>query len=177
MPPLNSNVTEKDRSSIDMIAVLTGGQGRIKKAVELLLYYPNSILLISGVAENVDLYEILDANGLSDLGVDEFSRIKLDRVSLTTEDNVREIYSLAERLGLSSLLIVSSSYHLRRALSFFQKVQKRNSYSDLKVFYQPVESPNFVRQDWWNSLVGWKIFLSEYMKSWRMPSSRHADPF
>ena len=65
---------------------------------------------------------------------------------------------------LRSLLLVTSSYHYKRALKLLELESKKRN-MNLAISAIAVESPNFPRSGWWATGVGWKILLSEYFKS------------
>jgi uncharacterized SAM-binding protein YcdF (DUF218 family) len=150
---------------VDLIAVVTGGQGRLKRAIDLLKDGKGEHLLISGVAPDADLNDILKKNNVMDLTEEWKEKIFLGTLSRTTSENVKEIKSLIQSHDFDSLLIVSSSYHMPRLYSLLEKELHRWPNKNVKVFYSRVESPNFTFNSWWKSPFGWYLFFSEYIKS------------
>lgn len=99
-----------DRSTVtNAITVLTGGRQRISTAVGLLKAGYAPILFISGVESKNHLKNFLLENN-----------IKQDQViygnAPTTEENVREIAEFISNYNISSIRLVTSSYHMPRAL-------------------------------------------------------------
>lgn len=155
---------EKD-SELDLIVVLTGGQGRFKAGLELLKRYPEAWLLISGAETYVTLDDVLRANDVVDLSDKERSRIWLGKYSRNTVENAIEVREVAEKIEAKKILLVTSSYHVRRALELLRREIAKSPLKNPKIYYHPVESPNFPKTGWWRRVIGWKIFFSEYFKS------------
>ena len=102
-----------DRNA-DGIVVLTGGASRIADAIELLAAGRGQRLLISGVNRATNSGEISRLNP-------EFERwvrccVDFDR-SLNTLGNAIETRRWAESRGFRSLIVVTSNYHMPRALA------------------------------------------------------------
>jgi len=155
----------KPGESVDMVAVLTGGQGRFKEAFSFLQTEQGRVLFISGIDEGVTLSDVLKANGVQANPEEFIGRIYVDRVAKSTQENAIEIRKIAEWLGVKSVLVVTSSYHMRRSMQKIAREVERAPALGLKLFSWSVESPNFDRELWWQSFTGWRILLSEYFKS------------
>src|SRR5438132_9715642 len=102
-----------DRNA-DGIVALTGGASRIADAIELLALGRGKRLLISGVNRATSSKEISRLNP-------EFERwvrccVDFDR-SLNTLGNAIETKRWAEHRGFRSLIVVTSNYHMPRALA------------------------------------------------------------
>ena len=80
---------------VDVIAVLTGGQRRLKEAFAFLQKEQGRTLFISGIDEGVRLEDILSANKIDAKAEDYLGRIFVDRVSKSTLDNAIEIRKIA----------------------------------------------------------------------------------
>ena len=148
--------------SVDLIAVLTGGQGRMKEAFRLLENAQGRFLLISGTGASLDA--ILEANDIQ-LDPIKRSRIFMDPRSQRTFDNAVEIVRTIEETQSRSVLVVTSNYHMQRSLDLIQEALEPKG-MDVVLFPYPVQSPNFDPDRWWKSFDAWRIFLSEYIKSW-----------
>jgi uncharacterized SAM-binding protein YcdF (DUF218 family) len=151
--------------NVDVVAVLTGGQGRLKEAFFFLESGRAKTLFISGIDEDVSLQDIFKANNISALPDEYPGKIFVDRISKSTRENAVEIKKIAEWLRVSSLLVVTSSYHMRRSMYKIERELARTPSLPIKIYQWPVESPNFDRELWWLSFTGWKILLSEYFKT------------
>ena len=149
--------------SVDLIAVLTGGQGRLKEAFRLLENGQGRALLISGT--NAPLEDILEANGVVNFPEHLKEDVILDAASQRTFDNAKEIREAVRRLDARSLLVVTSNYHMQRSLELIQEEFSKRPRVDVVVYTYPVSSPNFDTASWWKGLSGWRIFISEYVKS------------
>jgi uncharacterized SAM-binding protein YcdF (DUF218 family) len=98
----------------DGIVALTGGASRITDAIELLASGRGKRLLISGAYRGTNSNEISRLNP-------EFARwvrccVDFDR-SLNTLGNAVETKRWAESRGFRSLIVVTSNYHMPRALA------------------------------------------------------------
>ncbi len=158
---------------VDVIAVLTGGQGRLKEALNLLMMGKGKRLLISGVEPQAKISEIFLLNGLEVPPPDVMNFIHLDVQSLNTHENAIEIRRVMELYDAHSVLLVTSSYHLKRATLYLERELKKEPPYLASISNFPVESPNFDRRKWWSSPTSWSILLSEYLKSF---PARFGDP-
>lgn len=148
----------------DLIAVLTGGQGRLREAFEIFKEERAMFLFISGVDETVKLDDILRIQGNVFLKDSLRQRVFLGSESTSTFENALEIVDFAEKHQVKKILLVTSSYHYRRAYALLkQEFKNRNISEDVSAF--SVESPNFDRQGWWYTPTGWFILMTEYFKS------------
>ncbi|WP_112661705.1 YdcF family protein [Microvirga flavescens] len=138
------------------IVALTGGSQRIDDAIDLLAKGYADRLLISGVNEKTSREQISRLNPgqrhLFDCCVD------LDYRARNTIGNAIEIRRWTERNRFSSLIVVTSNYHMPRALveldHAFPKIQK--------IPYSVAASID--PHDWWRSLGAVRVLFSEYVK-------------
>ena len=110
-----------DKSTItNAIVVLTGGRQRINTGIALLKAGYAPILYISGVESKNQLKNFLSEN-----------HIQQDQVmygnAATTEGNAIEIADFISNHGISSIRLVTSSYHMPRALLEVQRFIPMNS--------------------------------------------------
>lgn len=106
----------------DAIAVLAGGNGRIKAAIDALhTANYNTRLLISGAhPDHTDPYKLMDYLGY---GATMANRIDVQANAIDTEGNALEIgHWLEENPNIQNLLIVTSEYHIPRAELELSKV-------------------------------------------------------
>jgi uncharacterized SAM-binding protein YcdF (DUF218 family) len=99
----------------DGIVVLTGGAERIATGVRLLQQGRGRVLLISGVGHGADLASMLRGTGIDPAVV--AARITLGHSATSTTGNADETAAWVEREHLSSLIVVTASYHMPRALT------------------------------------------------------------
>ncbi|QDH16394.1 YdcF family protein [Swingsia samuiensis] len=102
-------------SVCDGIVALTGGQSRIDTSITLLKGGYGQLLLISGVSRHVTLEQLTQAQQqvVSD---NLASRITLGHRATSTIGNANEAAEWAYSHHLTSLLVVTAGYHMRRAM-------------------------------------------------------------
>ncbi len=147
--------TEAGRA--DAIVVLTGGTGRAEAGLKLLRTGVADLLILSGVDKDADVDSIF----LEPLSAEEKARIVLEKHSTSTLENAREIKKLTEKLHLSSIVLITSVYHMRRAQFVFEKTLS----PAVRIRLYPVESPNFDSHRWWKG-EGLFIVMGEFLKYW-----------
>lgn len=129
------------KSKYGAIVVLTGGRGRALTGLELLRAGAAELLIISGVSEDADIDSIFP----SGISKKERSLIMLEKSSKSTYENAIEVRELLSKKDVHSILLITSEYHMQRAMLVFEKVMPR--YVDIKEY--PVESPVFNAERWW----------------------------
>ncbi len=140
----------------DGIVALTGGASRIADAIELLASGRGRRLLISGVNRATTSNEISRLNP-------EFERwvrccVDFDR-SLNTLGNAIETRRWAEYRGFRSLIVVTSNYHMPRALA-----ELANQLPDVALVPFPVVTHRRRAEAWWASSATVRLLLTEYVK-------------
>jgi uncharacterized SAM-binding protein YcdF (DUF218 family) len=145
-----------DRNA-DGIVVLTGGASRIADAIELLAAGRGKRLLISGVHRATSSAEIARIHpryqGLVTCCVD------LDHSAINTVGNAIETRRWARDRGFSSLIVVTSAYHMPRTMA---ELQKQMPGTVLVPF--PVVTEKLRNEPWWASAPTARLILSEYAK-------------
>lgn len=104
-------------SHADGIVVLTGGAGRVELALRLLAEGRAPHLLVSGTGPG-DIGDIVARAGI-DSGLSARlppGAITLGRGARTTRGNATETAEWVAQLALHSLLVVTSGYHMERAM-------------------------------------------------------------
>jgi len=141
----------------DAIVALTGGADRITDAVELLYEGRARRLLISGVHPSTTRATLAamvpDREDLFDCCVD------LGHEALTTVGNAKEARNWARINGFSSLIVVTSSYHLPRSLNEIGRELPEATLIPYPVFTERVHL-----QKWWRSPGTTRLLLAEYTK-------------
>lgn len=145
-----------DRAA-DGIVVLTGGSSRVADAVELLAGGFGQRLLISGVHPT---------NGARDISrsVPE-SRdwfgccVDLDRSAFDTRSNAAETRRWARERGFHSLIVVTSNYHMPRAIA-----EMAHAMPDVELIPFAVIGEKWRDEPWWTSGATLRLLLSEYVK-------------
>jgi len=144
-----------DRNA-DGIVALTGGASRIADAIELLASGRGKRLLISGAYRATNSKEISRLNP-------EFERwvrccVDFDR-SLNTLGNAIETKRWAERRGFRSLIVVTSNYHMPRALA-----EIAHQLPDVALVPFPVVTERQRADPWWARATTARLMVSEYLK-------------
>ncbi len=125
----------------DAIVVLTGGKGRIGTGVRLLKAGAGRSLILSGVDADADMDSIF-INGIERSVRD---RITLEKRSGSTYENAMEVKRIAVEKGFRSVILVTSSYHMKRALLIFSHTLP----GYIAIRPRRVSSPNFDENRWW----------------------------
>jgi len=141
----------------DGIVVLTGAASRIPDAIELLATERGKRLLISGVHRATSAREIAR---LTPLYSKYFSCcIDLDRSALNTFGNAIEAKRWAREHNFNSLIVVTSNWHMPRAMAEFA-----HQLPDVKLISFPVISPKVKDEPWWSNLDTARLLFAEYLK-------------
>ena len=139
------------------IVVFTGGQDRIKDAIRLLADGFARRLLISGVhPETTAAALAAQAGDRSDL----FGCcIDLGHSARDTIGNAEETALWARKQGFTSLIIVTSSYHMPRSLAETRRAMPE---AQLDGYAIATSSVDFER--WWQSPQAVSLLMFEYVK-------------
>src|SRR3977135_1329865 len=141
----------------DGIVVLTGGSARVSDAMELLAAGYGKRLLISGVhptnAPSDISRSLPDNQSLLSCCVD------LDRSAVNTRSNAAETRRWAHERGFKSLIVVTSNYHMPRAI-----VELSHAMPDIALIPFAVVGEKWRDDPWWTSGPTLRLLLSEYAK-------------
>ncbi len=151
-------VTEvKPPRDADGIVVLTGGSSRVSDAMELLSVGYGKRLLISGVHPTIGASDIQrslpDSQPLLGCCVD------LDRSAVNTRSNAVETRRWVRQRGFRSLIVVTSNYHMPRAI-----VELSHAMPDVALIPFPVVGDKWNDEPWWTSGAAMRLLLLEYAK-------------
>jgi uncharacterized SAM-binding protein YcdF (DUF218 family) len=144
-----------DRNA-DGIVALTGGASRIVDAMELMAVKRAQRLLISGANRSTNANELLRLHP-------EFATIvrccvDFDR-SLNTLGNAIETRKWAEQRNIRSLIVVTSGYHMPRAMA-----EIAHQLPGVTLIPFPVLSEKLRMEPWWSSAATARLILLEYLK-------------
>src|SRR3989337_3942612 len=134
------------KNSADAIVGLAGGTGRVDLGLEFLRKGRGAFLVLSGVDRDADMDSIF-LNGVSE---GERGKIFLDKNSRSTYENAIEVRKLMKEKGFDSMLLITSTYHMKRACYIFKRIMP----PDVRIDPYPVESPNFDTERWWRGRGG-----------------------
>jgi uncharacterized SAM-binding protein YcdF (DUF218 family) len=141
----------------DGIVVLTGGTARIADALELLATGRGKRLLITGVNAGTTIADIVRKNP-------KYHRqlaccVDLDYSAMNTYGNAVQARLWATAHGFHSLIVVTSAYHMPRALA-----ELRHQLTDAALTPYPVLSERLRIEPWWSSGDTARLVVSEYLK-------------
>ena len=147
----------KPARNADGVVVLTGGSSRVSDALELLSAGYGHRLLISGVHPT---------NGYSEIQrtLPESQRllaccVDLDRSAVNTRSNATETRRWVTERGFHSLIVVTSNYHMPRAI-----LELSHAMPDIELVPFAVVGDSWREEPWWTSGAALRLLLSEYAK-------------
>jgi uncharacterized SAM-binding protein YcdF (DUF218 family) len=150
-----------DRNA-DGIVVLTGGSSRVSDAMELLAGGYGKRLLISGVhptSAASDISRSLPDSSPPDNQMLLNCCVDLDRSAVNTRSNAAETRRWAHDRGFKSLIVVTSNYHMPRAI-----VELSHAMPDIALIPFAVVGDTWRDEPWWTSGATLRLLLSEYAK-------------
>jgi uncharacterized SAM-binding protein YcdF (DUF218 family) len=141
----------------DGIVALTGGASRISDAMELLADNQGKRLLISGVNPATKPGELIRLTP-------EYEKlfsccIDLGHQALNTTGNALEIEQWARALGFRSLIVVTSSWHMPRAL-----IELRREMPNTELIPYSVVTDRMRDEPWWTNGQTARLLMLEYLK-------------
>jgi uncharacterized SAM-binding protein YcdF (DUF218 family) len=144
-------------SSADGIAVLTGGPARIDQAMKLLAEGKAKRLLITGVNRVVSTEALKEQASQGD---QLFACcVDIDHEARNTIDNATETSQWVAKNHYRSIIVVTSNYHMPRALAELGRVMPGVTL----IPYSVVDS-NVRLDHWWRYPGTTRLLLSEYIK-------------
>jgi uncharacterized SAM-binding protein YcdF (DUF218 family) len=156
------NTETRPGRQADGIVVLTGGSSRVSDAMELLAAGYGRRLLISGVHPT---------STASDISRSDISRtvpqsqslfgccVDLDRSAVSTRSNASETRRWAHERGFKSLIVVTSNYHMPRAV-----LEMSHAMPDVALIPYAVVGEKWREEPWWEGGATFRLVLSEYLK-------------
>lgn len=141
----------------DGIVVLTGGSSRISDAMELLAVGYGKRLLISGVHPTNGVSDI--QRSLPDSQPLLACCVDLDRSAVNTRSNAVETRRWVRERGFRSLIVVTSNYHMPRAI-----VELSHAMPDVALIPFPVVGDKWNDEPWWTSGAAMRLLMLEYAK-------------
>lgn len=154
--------TPSDIVKSDAIIVLTGGSRRLEVGITLLENDKAALLFVSGVNEKVTRSDILN---LLDVGIilesDKLFSccITLGYTAEDTRGNAEESLRWVRENSLSSIILVTSNYHMQRAYLEF-KSQNPN----IKITQYPVSNGEFRLTSWLTHSKKFVLLFLEFHK-------------
>jgi uncharacterized SAM-binding protein YcdF (DUF218 family) len=141
----------------DGIAVLTGGVSRIDEAMKLLADGKAKRVLITGVNRTTTVEELKE---LASQGGQYFTCcVDIDKEARNTIDNATETSEWVALHHYGSIIVVTSNYHMPRALAELARVMP-----GVTLIPHPVVDNNVHLERWWSYPGTTRLLLSEYLK-------------
>ena len=141
----------------DGITVLTGGVSRIDEAMKLLAKKQAKRVLITGVNRGTTLAQL---KTLASEGDQYFSCcVDIDKQARNTIDNATETAQWVTLNGYGSVIVVTSNYHMPRALAELERAMP-----GVDLLPYPVVDNNVHVERWWQYPGTTRLLLSEYLK-------------
>jgi len=118
-------------------------------------------MLISGVAKVTPKEKILENQNLPPEEIKQIdpSKIEVGRKAINTVGNAKETADWVAANNIKSIRLVTSSYHMPRAL-----VEFRKHLPGVTIIPHPVFPADFKRDNWRNSEFTRNLILIEYTK-------------
>lgn len=139
------------------IVVLTGGSARVRTGLDLLSAGKGEELFVSGVHESTDIAEILSR--WENKGDALACCITLDHKARNTVGNAHETAAWLARNEITSIRLVTSAYHMPRALLEF-----RMAAPGVAITTHPVEVSHVRLETWWQWPGTARLLMTEYNK-------------
>lgn len=160
------NAVADPDATTDAIVVLTGGSGRLDAGLELLAGKRAPELFVSGVYRGVDVATLLEVSKRSPGDID--CCIEIGHSAGDTAGNADETTAWMGDHGYRSLRLVTSSYHLARALLEFRLAMPGVTLVPHPVFTQTV------KQDRWWAWPGTASLIVGEFNKYLLVWPRHA---
>ena len=118
----------------DGIVAFTGGPERVETALRLLAEGRADRLLLSGIGGGAELPELAHRAGVDPLPL--ATRVSIGRSATTTRGNAAETAAWARANDIHSLLVVTASYHMPRAITELERALPEAELHPLPVVQQ-----------------------------------------
>jgi uncharacterized SAM-binding protein YcdF (DUF218 family) len=141
----------------DGVVALTGGPDRIGDAAELVATGHGQRLLITGVNPTTKMEELIKL-------MPRYEQVftcctDLDRSAVNTIGNAVETRRWAREKGFTSLVVVTSRFHMPRALA-----ELENQLPSVTLIPYPVVTEKQKSEPWWSNLPATRAAAFEYLK-------------
>lgn len=146
-----------DPGYADAIVALTGGEGRLNAALELLDQGKGERLLISGVHADTPRQELFAAVG--QLSPRAACCVDLGRSAIDTIGNAEETAAWVARHRYRSIILVTASYHMPRSL-----MEVRAMLPSAELVPYPVFPDRVRLSEWWSDPETTGVLAGEYLK-------------
>jgi uncharacterized SAM-binding protein YcdF (DUF218 family) len=142
----------------NVIIVLSGGQGRVEKAVELYKAGYAPYIILSNAKEITSRSGDMVQTALA-LGIPQ-DVIYIENMAESTYQNAEFTLPLMKEHNFKSAIVVSSDFHMRRVKLIFNRVYKK---SDIELTYVGSDS-GYNAKRWWSDRKSRETTFNEYVK-------------
>ncbi len=149
--------SSSEPENADAIIALTGGEGRLQAAIELLDQGKGARLLISGVHADTSREQLFAAAG--SLPRRAACCVDLGRSAANTIGNASEAAAWIGTHDYRRVIIVTASYHMPRSLLELRAVKP-----DIDFISYPVFPDDIHLNDWWREPYTSGVLAGEYLK-------------
>lgn len=149
----------------DAIVPLAGDRIRVTYAGKLLAQHQAQWFAITDMqlaprAANKP-YAQLVVDQASREGVPQAQIVIVPGTVATTYQEIQQILRCAQAQGWQSVIIVTNTYHTRRAGAIVHQIFRN---SGITISIQPVANDWYQPATWWRSAEGWRVTAEEYGK-------------
>jgi uncharacterized SAM-binding protein YcdF (DUF218 family) len=152
-----NDFTAEATPSADGVVVLTGGRERIADAVDLLAAGRGKRLLITGVNPVTRMQEL--ARQRPQYAPVFSCCVDIDRSATNTVGNAIETRKWAQPRNFHSLIVVTSDYHMPRAMA-----ELTHQLPDVTLIPYAVVTEHPMSDPWWTHLITARTLAIEYVK-------------
>jgi len=158
----------RDGQEIEVVVVLAGGKGRIPLAVDLWKKIRarrgeknEPVLFLSGVGPYTGV-EAFRSQGVPEETIRLFTGTNLvfENVSENTFENAQLFASFARQKSWKKVLLVTASYHMRRAEFILRRALDR----DVQLKTETLDAGHFGRNEWRKDAYSIRVTAIEYIK-------------
>jgi uncharacterized SAM-binding protein YcdF (DUF218 family) len=143
----------------DAIVILTGDNNRIEQGLELFKNSSIQYLLISGVAQESNLKQIVQNFVHKQDYLKNSDSIDLGKEATSTVGNLRETQEWIGKKKLKSIILVTSNYHMPRSYALFKGKLKID-----RIEIYPTFSEKFDKIGWWYNSKSIELIILEFHK-------------
>jgi uncharacterized SAM-binding protein YcdF (DUF218 family) len=153
-----ANVLSQDLcdNTAEGAVVLTGDDKRVDKGFDLLARGKVKRLLISGVNSDVRKSELL---ALSHQNASLADSIDLGFSAQDTMGNADEAAQWVHKNDIASLIVVTSTYHMPRAI-----IHLGSQLPNVSLYSCAVRPDLFDQESWYTQWAPWRLLLTDYTK-------------
>jgi len=145
-------VIDEVPKEVDAIVVLSGGEGRLEKGIDLYeLGYANKLIVSNGLADGLWEKAVMLLPSKS---------LILEKKADSTYESAVYVKKIMKKYNFHSAILVSSDFHMRRVKYNFDRVYK-GSHDEL-IYVSSDTSYN--PRAWWMNKHNVGITISEYVK-------------